>query len=335
MNNPENKKEVWFVYDGECPLCTNAALAISIKNELGTLNLLNAREASGHPLLHTINKQGYDLDAGMVIYDGNRFYHGKDALSFMARFGRNHGLLNLINKALFWSDSIASLMYPWLRGTRNLLLKNKKITQIDNLNLKSEPIFKNVFGDAWYDLPIVMQKHYANRPYTNDTYTVEGSLDIMCAGPIKLLSPLLWLMKGVPPHNENNVRTTVHFESHQDTKAFTLNRVFHFKTRSPYHFQSSMIQTTNNGVIELMRFGIGWKSSFHWEDTCVKLKHKGYVLKLFGHFIPVPLTALIGEGNAVEKAIDDNTFDMQTDITHPWWGKIYEYKGRFQLKEKH
>ncbi len=214
------------------------------------------------------------------------------------------------------------------------LLHHKEIAQIDNLNLKSEPIFKSVFGDAWHNLPVVMQKHYSNRPYTDDTYTAEGTLDVICTGPIKLLAPLLWLVKGIPPHNENEVRTTVHFQSHLDSKAFTFNRVFHFKKRSPYRFKSSMIQTTNNEVIELMRFGIGWKSSFHWEDACVKLKHKGYVLKLFGHFIPIPLTALIGKGNAVETAIDDDTFDMQTDITHPWWGKIYEYKGRFQLKGK-
>ncbi len=48
MIDPESKNEVWFVYDGECPLCTNAAMALSIKKELGSLNLLNAREASSH-----------------------------------------------------------------------------------------------------------------------------------------------------------------------------------------------------------------------------------------------------------------------------------------------
>jgi len=42
---------------------------------------------------------------------------------------------------------------------------------------------------------------------------------------------------------------------------------------------------------------------------------------------------LIGEGNALEKPVDDDTFDMQVDITHPWWGKVYEYKGRFHLKD--
>ena len=63
----------------------------------------------------------------------------------------------------------------------------------------------------------------------------------------------------------------------------------------------------------------------------MKLKHKGYVLNLFGHYLPIPITFLIGAGNAEEIPIDDNTFDMCVDITHRWWGKIYEYKGRFKV----
>jgi len=36
-------KKIWFVYDGECPLCKTAALALKIKQEYGQLTLLNAR----------------------------------------------------------------------------------------------------------------------------------------------------------------------------------------------------------------------------------------------------------------------------------------------------
>ncbi|QKK05237.1 MAG: DUF4166 domain-containing protein [Pseudomonadota bacterium] len=57
-------------------------------------------------------------------------------------------------------------------------------------------------------------------------------------------------------------------------------------------------------------------------------------LRLFGHFIPVPLTMLMGKGYAEEIAVDDERFDMIVNITHPWWGKIYEYKGRFKIVEQ-
>ena len=93
-----------------------------------------------------------------------------------------------------------------------------------------------------------------------------------------------------------------------------------------------MIQTNNNEVVEIMPFRLGWRMSYLWEGGRVKLKHKGYVLCFFGCFIPLPITFLLGEGNAEETAVDDNTFDMFVTITHPWWGVIYEYKGRFKVK---
>lgn len=329
--NPENK--IWFVYDGECPLCTNAALALRIRKKYGSLALVNAREEKDHFVMHEIRRRNYDLDEGMIIFDGTHFHHGKSALSFMARFGEYHGLFNLVNKGLFWSSTVASVSYPWLRGIRNQLLHWRQVNRIDNLNLKSEPTFKHIFGEAWDALPPVMLKHYANRPYTCDKTIVKGHLDVMCAGIIKLLAPLLWRTGGIPPANAHNIPVTVAFESDMRSKAFAFNRTFYFADRPPYSFQSKMVQIKDNEVVELMKFGIGWKTSFHWEDGCVKLKHRGYILKLFGHYIPIPLTLIVGEGNAIERPLGDSTFDMQVEITHPWWGKIYGYHGRFQIEE--
>lgn len=333
MNDQYQKKEIWFIYDGECPLCNSAAQALKIKKDYGTLHLLDARLTKSHPLIEKTKKNGFDLDEGMVIFDGHQFYHGSTALNFMARYGDNRGTFNLLNKALFWSGKFAFITYPWMRGIRNLLLRLKKVPKIDNLNLKNEPIFKDIFGTAWNELPPVMHKHYANRPYTNDCTIVEGKLDVMCAKHLKLFSPFLWLLGGIPPHNEKDVPITVKFKSDETTKKFHFNREFRFRKRKPYHFRSSMIQKAGNEVIELMRFGLAWRMNVVWEDDRVKLQHKGYALHLFGHYLPLPLTLLLGEGNAEETAVDENTFDMFVDITHPLWGKIYEYKGRFEIKQ--
>ena len=154
----------------------------------------------------------------------------------------------------------------------------------------------------------------------------------MCAGPIKMLSWLFWLLKGIPPHTEESVPVTVHFESDKYSRFFHFNRVFNFRTRKPYHFKSRMIQTEGCEVIEIMRSRLGWRMNYLWEGERVKLKHKGYVIYLMGFFIPIPLTFFFGEGNAEETAVDDNTFDMVVTITHPLWGKIYQYKGRFVVR---
>ena len=333
MKDEIKQNEIWFVYDGECPLCKTAALALEIKKEYGTLNLLNAHDNVEHDLVQEINKLGLDLDEGMIIFDGEHYHHGKDALQFMARFGDTKGIFNLANKALFWSDCIANITYPWMRGVRNVLLRKKKVDLIDNLNLNSGPTFKAIFGNKWEELPPVMQKHYMNRPYTKDVTTVEGTLDVRCSGPIKMFAWVFWLMRGIPPHTEKNVPVTVHFESDLNSKYFHFNRIFYFKNRKPYRFQSRMLQIKSNEVIEIMQFRLGWRMNYILDEGNVKLKHRGYALSAFGHFIPLPINFLLGKGDAEEIAIDDNTFDMSVCITHPLWGEIYGYKGQFKVKE--
>ncbi|PHZ85337.1 DUF4166 domain-containing protein [Paremcibacter congregatus] len=199
--------------------------------------------------------------------------------------------------------------------------------------MTQDPIFKTIFGEDWNKLPPVMHKHYANRPYTTDLATVEGTLDVMCAGPIKFLAPIFWLMRGIPPHTEVDVSVVVNFESDEESNFFHFRRIFNFKTRKPYSFNSRMMQIKDNEVVEIMWSGFGWRMHYVWEAGRVKLKHKGYVFHLFGCLIPLPLTFLLGEGNAEEIAIDDNSFDMKVTITHPWWGKVYQYGGRFKVKK--
>lgn len=325
MSDKGNNKEIWFIYDGECPLCKSAALALRIKQDYGTLHLLNAREKF-HQLIEQVNTRGLNLDEGMVIVDGESFYHGKDALKFMARYADNKGLFNLGNKLIFWSDTVAAFLYPIMRTVRNALLKIRGVSRINNLSpeetSKQSPIFKSIFAAAWSELPPVMHKHYANRAYSDDVTIVRGILDISCSGPMKLFAPLLRFMGSVPPFNENGVPVVVRFESEPTSKAFHFKREFQFKDRKPYHFKSYMLQRGDE-VIEVMRFGLVWRSFYVWENDRVKLKHNGYAIKLFGFLIPLPLTLLLGEGNAEEIPVDENTFDMRVEMTHPLWGRIY------------
>lgn len=331
MSELSDKSGIWFVYDGECPLCTNAAMALRIKQQYGKLHLLNAREASDDSLIREITARGLDLDQGMVIWADGRFYHGKDALVFMAEYADDKGLFNRFNKLLFRSNTVANICYPAMRAVRNYLLRRCKVAPIDNLALSKKAIFADVFAGAWPLLPSVMHKHYANRPFTDDVTTVIGRLDVSCSGSIKLFAPLFWLMRGIPPYNEKDVEVRVDFASDKHSKAFYFDRVFNFSTRPSYHFRSHMLQVKDNEMVEIMRSGLGWRMQVVWQDDKVKLQHKGYVLSVFGLVLPLPLTWLMGQGNAEETAIDENNFSMQVQITHPLWGQIYEYKGQFEV----
>ena len=71
--------------------------------------------------------------------------------------------------------------------------------------------------------------------------------------------------------------------------------------------------------------------AYSWSGSKVILAHRGYVLRLFGFFIPVPLTILLGAGYAEEIPLNDDEFSMMTEIRHPWWGRVFGYGGRFRI----
>ena len=161
--------------------------------------------------------------------------------------------------------------------------------------------------------------------------TVDGVLDTHAAGPIRLLSPVLALMGGIPPFTTRDVPATVRFESDRDTPAFHFNRVFRFQGREPYRFHSRLLPRGGNEMVEIMPFGLGWRAAYTWENDKVVLRHKGFILRFCSHDIPLPLEPLFGRGHAEETAVDDDTFDMHMEITHPRWGSTYGYAGRFTI----
>lgn len=331
MSHDLQQQGVWFVYDGECPVCHYAAHALRLKQQHGELHLIDARTHENHPLLTAINEKGLDLDEGMVIFCDGRFYHGETALGFMAVHGEAQGIFNRVNRLLFRSETLAKLIYPWMRATRNRLLKVRRKRPIDNLHLRARPIFQTVFGAHWDSLPAVMKKHYANRPYCNDNVIVEGVLDVQYSGLLRLLKPLFRLLGTVPIVNELNVPVTVNFESSPDSKTFGFNRQFHFREHRPYRFRTRMLQIRGNEMIEIMRFGLCWRFEYRWENDAVVLSHRGYALKLPGYMLALPLHWITGRGDAIERAVDDDHFDMEVTLVHPWFGAMYRYAGRFKV----
>jgi predicted DCC family thiol-disulfide oxidoreductase YuxK len=127
----KSKNQVWFVYDGKCPICNGAANAFMIKDVLGTLNLVDARTQKNHPVMIEINNLGLNLDEGMVIKFKDNIYHGSDALHVMALIGTNSGFFNKVNCFLFRSKILSKICYPFLRLGRNFVLYIKGVEKLN------------------------------------------------------------------------------------------------------------------------------------------------------------------------------------------------------------
>jgi predicted DCC family thiol-disulfide oxidoreductase YuxK len=110
-----------IVYDGECPFCSRYVALVRLRETLGPVRLVNARE--GGPIVEHLLDQGYDLDEGMVLIWQDRIYHGDECIHMLALLSTPSGAFNRINAALFRSERASRFLYPILRTGRNATLR--------------------------------------------------------------------------------------------------------------------------------------------------------------------------------------------------------------------
>ena len=112
-----------YIYDGDCPLCSEAARTLTLKNRVTHLDLVDARTDKTHPCLIEALTLGLDLDQGSVVHYGGEIYHGAEAMHLIAGLSDPWSLTGLFYKMVFSTHSTARISYPMVRGLRNILLK--------------------------------------------------------------------------------------------------------------------------------------------------------------------------------------------------------------------
>ncbi|TDY04157.1 DCC1-like thiol-disulfide oxidoreductase family protein [Thiohalophilus thiocyanatoxydans] len=128
-----------LVYDKECPVCDMYCRLVRIRESVGDLQIVDARDDS--EVLREITDNGLDIDQGMVLKMGDRLYYGADAIHMLALISQRSGVFNRFNYWLFSSQRRSRVLYPVFRSFRNLLLKLLGKTRINNLGIPGNETF--------------------------------------------------------------------------------------------------------------------------------------------------------------------------------------------------
>jgi predicted DCC family thiol-disulfide oxidoreductase YuxK len=121
-----------IVYDGDCPFCSRYVAFLRLREAVGPVTLINAR--GGGPIVEEVRRAGYDLDEGMVLKMGDRYYHGADCIHVLALMTSDSSLFNKLTARVFRSSATAGALYPFLRAGRNATLRmlgRRKIAATD------------------------------------------------------------------------------------------------------------------------------------------------------------------------------------------------------------
>lgn len=92
-------QEILLVYDKECPVCDAYCHMAHIRESVGELRLVNARDTSA--VMNEITLKGLDIDQGMVLKVGIKLYYGSDAIHALSLMSSRSGIFNRVTYWIF------------------------------------------------------------------------------------------------------------------------------------------------------------------------------------------------------------------------------------------
>lgn len=108
------------IYDGACPFCTAYTKLVQLRESVGTVRLVNARELD--PTFLDRLRDSYNVDDGMIFAHEGRIYHGNDAVNRLALLSSDNNVLRRLSSAVLAKPAAAAAIYPFLRFGRNMAI---------------------------------------------------------------------------------------------------------------------------------------------------------------------------------------------------------------------
>jgi predicted DCC family thiol-disulfide oxidoreductase YuxK len=120
-----------IIYDGECIFCQNYVKFLRLRENIGPVELLNAR--SDDPRVQSFWAQGYDLNEGMLFVWNGRVFHGAKAMHKLAELSGDRTRMGRLRDAVLSRSGITTAIYPLLKlGRRTtLFLMGRKTLRRD------------------------------------------------------------------------------------------------------------------------------------------------------------------------------------------------------------
>jgi predicted DCC family thiol-disulfide oxidoreductase YuxK len=129
VTTQDKKPELVIVYDGQCLFCSSYVMLLKLRNAVGSVSLVDARESG---VADDVRRTyGRDLDEGMLVIYGGTAYHGADAMHVLSTLTSDSDAWNATTAAIFRRRWLARLLYPFLKLGRRIVLAVRGRTLID------------------------------------------------------------------------------------------------------------------------------------------------------------------------------------------------------------
>lgn len=157
-------------YDGECPFCAKYMTLMRLKETAGEVKLIDLR--SNQEIKAELISEGFELDKGMVVDMDGRRVEGAEAVHQLALLSTPSNSFNRFNKAIMSSKFLSTVLYPFLRAGRWVVLFLLGREQISS---EGDTARASIFGSMFALFSIF---HFFN--YSLEYGRGDIQLDLLC-----------------------------------------------------------------------------------------------------------------------------------------------------------
>ena len=111
----------FVLYDGDCPVCRSYMALAQLRRLRPDIAILNARDEPD--LVAALRRDGHEINDSILVRLGPDIYEGAKATGLIAELGSDNPWTRRMALYAIGGGPWASALYPWLRATRNLLLR--------------------------------------------------------------------------------------------------------------------------------------------------------------------------------------------------------------------
>ena len=123
----KHDRKIEVLYDDQCPVCRDYCTKAEMQSAKDKLVLIDARKKGD--LLDEVTAKGLDIDQGMVVKVDGKLYYGSEAMHELVKLKK----AGAMERFLFRSKGLSSVVYGACKSVRNLLLRVLGIKKIENL----------------------------------------------------------------------------------------------------------------------------------------------------------------------------------------------------------
>jgi hypothetical protein len=184
-------------------------------------------------------------------------------------------------------------------------------------------LMQRALGAGWDQLPPALQAHYQSGS-TTDT----GVMNIEYPSFMQLPLTILGLFGALVNRRGQGVRTVVQKRVAGQRQYW--QRTLTYPDGKVARFNSFWVDAGGGQLIEYVNPVLGLQMAAFMKNGQLHYRGIRFVARLGPLLLPIPQWLALGRTTIVEEAVDENHFVMDFRLTHPLFGEVFRYSGKFE-----